>query len=182
MLIGEMGPRFVLIASLLCVVASVMPADDTEDRGKLAGKWQPADGQKSDYGTWVLEAKETGVRVIQEANGQKVAERMQHDGARMRNAGGRTQRQGLHVVQRTQARANEDSRFRGGQAAFSCYRGWQYARTGGHSDRSRRQNRDCANEPLPNAVTIGLAPDPRSLQSISRTSHPGAPVTPRRDR
>jgi hypothetical protein len=74
MLIGEMGPRFVLIAGLLCVVASVMPADDTEARGKLAGKWQPADGQKSDYGTWVLEAKETGVRVIQEANGQKVAE------------------------------------------------------------------------------------------------------------
>ena len=74
MFIGEMGPRFVLIASLLCVAVSVMPADDTEDRGKLAGKWQPADGQKSDYGTWVLEAKETGVRVVQEANGQKMAE------------------------------------------------------------------------------------------------------------
>jgi hypothetical protein len=51
-----------------------MNADDTQDRGKLGGKWQPADGQKSDYGTWTLETNEGGIRVLHESNGQKIAE------------------------------------------------------------------------------------------------------------
>ena len=158
-----------------------MPADDTEARGKLAGKWQPADGQKSDYGTWVLEAKETGVRVIQEANGQKVAEyecntmgrecEMQEDG---RSAKVSMWFNGPRLVQmRTRGSEVVKRRF--------LLLGMAIARAGGYSDRSRRQNRDRANEPLPNASPIRLAADPRSLHSISRTSRPG-PFAPRRNR
>src|SRR4051812_10187389 len=65
--------RLVLITALLSV-GSAVRADDIEDRGKLAGRWQPADGQKSDHGTWTLETTESGIRVAQETNGQKVAE------------------------------------------------------------------------------------------------------------
>lgn len=70
----KLYPRFLLIAGLHCLGASVMNADDTQDRGKLGGKWQPADGQKSDYGTWTLETNEGGIRVLHESNGQKIAE------------------------------------------------------------------------------------------------------------
>jgi hypothetical protein len=67
-------PRLLLIATLFSVTAPAVRAGETADRDKLAGKWQPAEGQKSDYGTWTLEANDTGVRVLKESNGQKVAE------------------------------------------------------------------------------------------------------------
>ena len=67
-------PRLFLIATLFAVGASAVRADDIEDRGKLAGRWQPAEGQKSDYGAWTLETSDVGIRVLRENNGQKVAE------------------------------------------------------------------------------------------------------------
>ena len=67
-------PSMFLVATLLSVGASAVRADDTEDRGKLVGKWQPAEGQKSDYGIWTLEANDTGIRILKETNGQKAAE------------------------------------------------------------------------------------------------------------
>ena len=66
--------RLALLGSILCFGASTLPADDKVDRGKLGGKWQPAAGEKTDYGTWTLEDKNGAIRVTQESNGHKIAE------------------------------------------------------------------------------------------------------------
>ena len=67
-------PRLLLMAALIAFGAAAMRAGDSEGREKLTGKWQPAEGQKAEYGTWTFEANDTGIRVVQEVNGQKVAE------------------------------------------------------------------------------------------------------------
>jgi hypothetical protein len=66
--------RFAIMTSILCFGVLNLPADDRTDRGKLAGKWQPAAGEKTEYGTWTLEENNGSIRVTQESNGQKIAE------------------------------------------------------------------------------------------------------------
>ncbi|MBZ5619167.1 MAG: hypothetical protein LAQ69_10670 [Acidobacteriia bacterium] len=66
--------RLTILGSILCLAAANVLADETADRGKLAGKWQPKAGEKNDYGTWTLEEDNGSIRVTEESNGQKIAE------------------------------------------------------------------------------------------------------------
>ncbi|HLK64393.1 MAG TPA: hypothetical protein VKU19_13190 [Bryobacteraceae bacterium] len=65
--------RCVVLGCFLCS-AMATAQDEVAARAKLAGKWQPKAGEKSDYGNWTLEEHDGSIRVTQEANGQKITE------------------------------------------------------------------------------------------------------------
>jgi len=66
--------RVAVLGSILCLAAANVLADEVADRAKLAGKWQPKAGEKSDEGTWTLEHNNGLIRIIEESNGQRIAE------------------------------------------------------------------------------------------------------------
>ena len=66
--------RLALVGSLLGFVTAGALADESADRAKLAGTWQPKAGEKSDYGTWTLADDNGSIRITQESNGQKLAQ------------------------------------------------------------------------------------------------------------
>ena len=66
--------RVAALGSILCFAAANVPADEVTDRAKLAGKWQPRAGEKSDDETWTLEDNNGSIRITQESNGQRIAE------------------------------------------------------------------------------------------------------------
>jgi hypothetical protein len=57
---------------MLCLTAAW--GDEVADRANLAGKWQPKNGEKSDYSIWTLVDHNGSIRITEESNGQKVAE------------------------------------------------------------------------------------------------------------
>ena len=66
--------RMAVLGSVLALTGALGLADDTADRAKLSGKWEAKPGEKADFGTVTLQDDNGTMRIIEESNGQKIAE------------------------------------------------------------------------------------------------------------